>query len=263
METGLTELDKLVDIDRGDIIVIASRPSFGKSCLLRQIASRFLKQGLNIGIVDLERTKETSLFQLVCMNKDIKNIFNKSSGGITDYIDFSKNYLSLEETWIQVEVGNEFKSLIEMEKWPDVLFIDSIQMLSTSLESWFEIAQMLKKIKIRAITERVVVFLTGDISRNVEKRNGNRPILSDLSDSSSLEEIADKVILLHKRCYYDPNNKPGMVEFIIAKNRNNEVGTCNFHFHEKFGKFINLPPREYISFNDECFKDFSPDNIKK
>jgi len=143
---------------------------------------------------------------------------------------------------IDLESDNEFEELLKMKEWPDILVIDTIQMLSICLESWFEIAHMVKRLKRRAIKEDTVVILGSDISRKVDERQGHRPMMGDLSDSSALEEVANKVLFLQRRDYYDPNDKPGLAEVQIVKDSVGNGGIFALMFRKEIGKFVDYEP---------------------
>jgi len=88
------------------------------------------------------------------------------------------------------------------------------------------------------------VICLSQLSRKVEERPGHRPMMSDLRESGSIEQDADVVIFMLRRDYYDPLDKPGMAELIIAKNRHGSIGNINLTFRKQFVKFLNFAPEE-------------------
>ena len=275
MITGFKDLDNLMMIRPGEVIVLGGRPAMGKSCLLRQIAMNMCADGLAmVWLVDLQNNPKETQMLCMCQEAEIErnlvgpiNSFeeghplklaqlNQEAACAGDRPDLSKldgvSYQRLVAAAnapqiqhlniIDLESDNEFEELLKMKEWPDILVIDTIQMLSICLESWFEIAHMVKRLKRRAIKEDTVVILGSDISRKVDERQGHRPMMGDLSDSSALEEVANKVLFLQRRDYYDPNDKPGLAEVQIVKDSVGNGGIFALMFRKEIGKFVDYEP---------------------
>src|SRR5262249_20300170 len=88
----------------------------------------------------------------------------------------------------------------------------------------------------------VPVICASQLSRKVEERHGHRPMLSDLRESGSIEQDGDIVLLLFRAEYYDPFNKPGVAEIIVAKNRHGGVGSVHLTYRKEIGRFDNYTP---------------------
>ena len=98
------------------------------------------------------------------------------------------------------------------------------------------------------------------LSRKVEERTGHRPIMSDLRESGSLEQDADIVMLMFRPEYYDPQNKPGLTEVIVAKNRHGRVGSVNLSFRKEYAQFTNYSGEHAPAEDDSTvFAAFNPD----
>jgi replicative DNA helicase len=97
----------------------------------------------------------------------------------------------------------------------------------------------------------------------VEDRQGHRPMMSDLRESGSIEQDSDIVMFLLRREYYDPLDKPGMAELIVAKNRHGGVGNVNLTFRKEYAQFVNYTPVKYDNMEldpvaEKEFNHFSP-----
>ncbi len=88
----------------------------------------------------------------------------------------------------------------------------------------------------------IPIITISQLSRKVEERAGHRPMMSDLRESGSIEQDSDILMFLLRREYYDPNDKPGMAELIIAKNRHGGIGNINLNFVKELAQFRNYTP---------------------
>jgi len=106
----------------------------------------------------------------------------------------------------------------------------------------------------------VPIICGSQLSRKVEERAGHRPMMSDLRESGSIEQDSDIVTFLLRPEYYDPHNKPGLGELIVAKNRHGKVGSINLTYRKECVQFANYSPIDMAANadNDEAFSAFSP-----
>jgi replicative DNA helicase len=149
-----------------------------------------------------------------------------------------------------------------------LLIIDYLQLLSGSGNSrnsenrQSEISEISRMLKNLARELNIPIICLSQLSRKVEDRPGHRPMMSDLRESGSIEQDSDIVMFLLRREYYDPNDKPGMAELIVAKNRHGSVGSVNLTFRKEFAQFVNYTPVKYDAYQndeaDEAFSQFSP-----
>ncbi len=118
-------------------------------------------------------------------------------------------------------------------------------------------------IKTLARELNIPILCLSQLSRKVEERQGHRPMMSDLRESGSIEQDADIVMFLLRREYYDPYDKPGLAELIVAKNRHGAVGTVNMTYRKEVAQFANYSSMHGSSSskdNDEVFAAFPPES---
>jgi replicative DNA helicase len=120
-----------------------------------------------------------------------------------------------------------------------------------------EISEISRLLKNLARELNIPVLCLSQLSRKVEERQGHRPMMSDLRESGSIEQDSDIVMFLLRREYYDPYDKPGQAELIIAKNRHGGVGSVALTFRKELAQFANFTPAN-IKANEEAFAAFSP-----
>jgi replicative DNA helicase len=145
------------------------------------------------------------------------------------------------------------------------LVIDYLQLLSGSKGHFSvdnrqnEISEISRMLKNLARELMIPILCLSQLSRKVEDRAGHRPMLSDLRESGSIEQDADIVMFVFRREYYNANDKPGLAEVIVAKNRHGSVGDVELAFRKKFAKFNNFT-RESSSSpeNEDAFSAFTP-----
>lgn len=148
------------------------------------------------------------------------------------------------------------------------LVIDYLQLLSgsgsvRSVENrQNEISEISRMLKILARELNIPILCLSQLSRKVEERQGHRPMMSDLRESGSLEQDSDLVMFLLRREYYDPYDKPGLAELIVAKNRHGGIGNITLTFRKEFAQFANYTRSEAkagAQTSNDAFAAFSPD----
>jgi replicative DNA helicase len=125
-----------------------------------------------------------------------------------------------------------------------------------------EISEISRMLKTLARELNIPVLCLSQLSRKVEDRQGHRPMMSDLRESGSIEQDADIVMFLLRREYYDPLDKPGMAELIVAKNRHGGIGSVNLTYRKEIAQFANHSPipKNFQTSNQEleaAFQEFS------
>ncbi len=108
-----------------------------------------------------------------------------------------------------------------------------------------EISEISRLLKNLARELDIPVICLSQLSRKVEERTGHRPMMSDLRESGSIEQDADIITFLLRRDYYDPNDRPGQAELIVAKNRHGTIGSINLTYRKEIAQFANYTPVSY------------------
>jgi replicative DNA helicase len=146
-----------------------------------------------------------------------------------------------------------------------LIVIDYLQLLSGSGSAQAsdnrqnEISEISRMLKNLARELNVPVICASQLSRRVEERQGHRPMMSDLRESGSIEQDSDIIMFLLRREYYDPYDKPGHAEVIVAKNRHGQVGSIEMAYRKEFTQFANYTPVQAESSSmNEAFSAFSP-----
>lgn len=262
--TGFTDLDALTaGFHRGDLIIIAGRPSMGKSALVLNITENFcLETGKAAAFFSLEMSKEQLALRMICGRARISS-HRLRTGRLseTDYerlgrfggpLAEAKMYIDDSPSMTVLEMRAKARRLASQVDLGMVV-IDYMQMMSGSRRSenrQQEISQISRGLKGLAKELSVPVIACSQLSRMVEQRGGDRrPQLSDLRESGAIEQDADLVIFVYRPEYYlshldqeDPKllEAKGKSEIIIAKQRNGPTGTVTLSFLREFARFENL-----------------------
>ncbi len=232
ISTGLRNIDGIIrGIAPGELIVIAGRPSMGKSALALQFALNMAKAGLSIVFFTLEMTHR-ALIQRALKQEQLDSI--------------TKLDVVLNESANTPEKQIAFIKTRKQGHKIDIVVVDYLQLMSSGGKSENrvqEITNISRKLKLATISENLPIVALSQLNREVESRDKHRPRLSDLRDSGSIEQDADVVFLINREDYYRRNEDPeapqdGNAEIIIAKNRRGPTGIAGLVFldeHVKFG----------------------------
>lgn len=263
LPTGLAELDKMTDgLHKAEMIVIAARPSMGKTALAMNIAEHIaLEEGKAIAVFSLEMSTSQLVQRLLCSRARV-NLGNVRNGFLTerDFPALTHAAAKLADSKIFID-DTPGLSILELRAKArrlksqhniEAIFIDYIQLLrSTSKRAQdnrqLEIAEISSGLKGIAKELDIPVVVLAQLNRNPEQRSGDskgRPRLSDLRESGSIEQDADVVGLLVREEYYAENDEEkeeskGKATLIIAKQRNGPVGDVPMTFLKEFTRFEN------------------------
>ncbi len=266
--TGFSEIDVLTDgLHKGDFIVIAGRPSMGKSAIAVNIAEYVaLTQKKTVAIFSIEMSKEQLAMRILCGMSNIsqntlrsRNLSDEESGRLTRKGGIlSKAPIFIDDSAVLSPVQMRAKARRLKAQHPDLslVVLDYIQMMHASGRSenrQQEISQISRSMKTLAKELEIPVIACSQLSRMVEHRGGEkRPQLADLRESGAIEQDADVVMFVYRPEYYlnederrDPKNldKIGTAEIIIAKQRNGPTGVAHLTFRREFARFENKSPR--------------------
>jgi replicative DNA helicase len=273
--TTFTDLDKMLNgLGNSNLIILAARPAMGKTALAINIAENIcFKQNKAIGIFSLEMSAEQLLHRVICSQAEVEsdkiltgNIDGNEYQSILAAVNDMQKYTMVIDDQPGLRVTDLKARARRMKEAYDIslLVVDYLQLLSgsgsnKSMENrQNEISEISRMLKGLARELDVPVICVSQLSRKVEERTGHRPMMSDLRESGSIEQDADVVLFLLRRDYYDPIDKPGMAELIVAKNRHGSVGTVNLTFRKEIAQFANYTPIEPELTNRE---EFSPEML--
>jgi replicative DNA helicase len=255
--TGFVDLDEMTrGFQPGDLVIIAARPSMGKTSLVLNISQYVAMQaGMTVGFFSLEMSKESLFLRLLTSEAQIDShrlmsgaIGQKDYGRISHALEsLSAMQLFIDDTSnIGVMEMRAKARRLQAEHGLSLLVIDYIQLMSGRgrfENRTLELAAISRSLKGLAKELHVPIVVLSQLSRAAETRSDHRPQLSDLRESGALEQDADLVILIYRDDVYnrDPNNaNAGTAELIIAKQRNGPTGTVKTAFLREQTRFANL-----------------------
>ena len=256
LSTGFTDLDnRTAGFQPSDLILIAARPSMGKTALVLNIAQHMtLRENRCTAIFSLEMSKEQLTNRLFSMESHV-DAQKIRTGDLTeqewaDLIESAGNIgeskLIIDDTpAISVPQMRSKCRKYKMEFGLEMVIVDYLQLMSGSGRSGEsrqqEISDISRSLKALARELNVPVVALSQLSRAVESRPNHRPMLSDLRESGAIEQDADVVMFIYRDDYYNPDSeKKGVAEIIIAKQRNGPIGTVELSWQPALTKFANL-----------------------
>jgi len=255
--TGFTEIDKMTrGFQRGDLVIVAARPSMGKTSLVLNIAQHVATNNQVAGFFSLEMSKEQLFMRMLASEAKIDNyrllsgqIGQKEYGNITHALET----LSAAELYIDDTAGVGVLEMrakarrLQSEHGLDLLAVDYVQLMTGRgrfENRTLELASISRSLKGLAKELNVPIVLLSQLSRAPEARSDKRPQLSDLRESGALEQDADVVILIFREEMYKQGNEPaetdGIAELILAKQRNGPTGQVKLAFLRQQTRFANL-----------------------
>ncbi len=284
-DTGITgipthflDLDKMVNgMVPSNLMILAARPAMGKTALALNIAENIcFRNEVPVGIFSLEMSAEQLLHRLICSQAEVES--DKLKTGSLNGAEFQRvvaavNSMQKGTMVIDDQPGIKITDLRararRMKETHGIQFlvIDYLQLLSGSGLSKSaenrqnEISEISRMLKTLARELNLPILCLSQLSRKVEERQGHRPMMSDLRESGAIEQDSDIVMFLLRREYYDPYDKPGMAELIVAKNRHGGVGSVNLTFRKELAQFANysgMPSSGNLDDNQAAFSAFSP-----
>ncbi len=258
--TGYTDLDRMISgLERSDMIIIAARPSMGKTAFALNIAQNVaFKQGKRVGIFSLEMSKEQLGLRLLAMDARVDSkklsVGNLDEDGWERVMDsvahFAEADIVIDDTpgLSVMELRNKARRMSQ-EKPLDLIVIDYLQMMSgaglgsSQGNRQQEVTQISRLLKQLAREMDCPIIVLSQLSRAVERRDkgDNRPILSDLRESGAIEQDADIVMFLYREDYYKRDKEPPYTcEVIVAKQRRGETGWITLLWQPQYTKFVNM-----------------------
>ena len=257
VKTDFSDFDRLTSgLQKSDLILLAARPSMGKTALALNMAMNAALDKNIVAIFSLEMSREQLGHRLLSSYSGINS--QKLSTGNFDNNDFSElmntlDYLTGTKLFIDDTAGISVLELrskarrIKNEHGLDLIVIDYLQLMQgtprkgADYNRQQEISEISRSLKALARELKVPILALSQLSRSVELRADKRPMLSDLRESGSLEQDADMVMFLYREEYYDKEaENSNIAELVIAKNRNGPTTTINLQFNKECMRFGSL-----------------------
>ena len=257
LSSGFFDLDSFTQgFQKSDLIIIAGRPSMGKTALSLNIGLNITKKfSVPILFFSLEMSDEQLIYRLLTTETNISNIKLKSGNLCNeDWVILNKVIPKLSNLPFFIhdkpnlsiqDIRTKIKKIIFEQNQIGLIIIDYLQLMENSNfrteNRSQELSKITRSLKNIAREFQVPIIALSQLSRNVENRTNKKPILSDLRESGSIEQDADVVLMLYRENYYSSNLNQlnDKVQLIIAKQRNGPVGTIHLKFDPKFLKFSN------------------------
>lgn len=254
LSTGFKDIDDMLSgFQKSDLILLAARPSMGKTALGVNFAVNAAQNKKTVAIFSLEMSKTQLALRIYSQLTNI-SLSNLIQGDlkVEDWkrisktlVDFSQNNLYIDDmsgTSVQ-EMRAKLRRL-KLEQGLDLVVIDYLQLMEAGGQNenrTLEISKISRGLKAMAKELDVPVIALSQLSRAPEQRTNHRPILSDLRESGAIEQDADVVLFLYRDEYYNPDSEDrGIGEVIIAKHRNGPTGTVKLVYKGENTKFLPL-----------------------
>jgi replicative DNA helicase len=257
LESGFYELDDMLNgMQNGEMLIVAARPSMGKTAFAMNIIEHLAADmQLPCGVFSLEMSKQQLAQRLMCSRANIDA--QKVRRGMLSSAEFQQlaqtvTGLSKAPIWVDDSAGMTPLELrakarrLKLKHDVKCLMVDYMQLMHNpgSESRQQEISEISRTMKSVARELEIPVICLSQLNRATEGRDGHRPRMSDLRESGSIEQDADVVMLLHREDYYrmsEPDFQPdNIAEVIVAKQRNGPTGTIKLTFSNKTTRFENL-----------------------
>ena len=263
LATHYTEFDKMTSgLQESELIIIAARPSMGKTAWAINIAQNAAVHGDKVvAIFSLEMSKESLLRRMLASEALVGSrklqtgtMLREDKGKLLNALERlmeSKMFIDDTPGITLAEMRAKARRLKQQEGRLDLIVVDYLQLMTgtnTSGKKGFEnrtqeVSSISRGLKAQAKEMKIPVVALSQLSRGSEQRTGDKkPLLSDLRESGSIEQDADVVAFIHREEYYDRDNEDvkGKAEIIIAKQRNGPTGSIELAFRADFTRFENL-----------------------
>ncbi|MGZ9413593.1 replicative DNA helicase [Mycoplasma sp. Z386] len=257
ISTGFSNLDKITSgFQKGDLIILAARPAMGKTAFALNLTKNIVEQNNNVVVFfSLEMPSTQLVTRILASESGVPGDYLKNPQFLTN-VDWIKISTTLNEKishynlFIDDSAGVKLhemiwktKKLLNKMKKIDLIVVDYLQLidLGGSNNRQLEVSKISRSLKQLAREINCPVIALSQLSRDVEKREDKRPIISDLRESGAIEQDADIVAFLYRENYYKKEISPYDIQetkLIIAKHRNGAIGDLSLQFNPKIGLFF-------------------------
>lgn len=252
--SGYKKLDKMSSgFQKGDFIVLAARPSMGKTALALSLMAHASNENYTVGFFSLEMSAEQLTLRLLSSESGIA-LHNIRNATITseEWVEITNVAARLSEIKIFIDDTAMLSIMdlrararkLKMEHNVQMIVIDYLQLLHSNKRHenrHQEVSEISRSLKALAKELDIPVVALSQLSRAVDSRMDKRPMLSDLRDSGAIEQDADLIMFLYRDIIYNPETEnPALTELIVGKQRNGPTGTVYLHFARELTKFEDI-----------------------
>lgn len=254
LSTGFQALDKvLAGLQKSDLIIVAGRPSMGKTAFALNIAENVCDHGGRVCVFSLEMSKEQLLERIVASQSGVSGEYIRLGSLSEKQWEQIKQAMARIKTWdlyiddtpnITIQEIRSKLRKAHSEKPVDLVVIDYLGLISIPDQKGNkadQIGEVTKALKQLARELDCPIILLAQLNRGVEQREDKRPMMSDLRDSGAIEQDADVILLLYRDEYYHIDTpKKGIAEVIVAKQRRGATGTIELQYIKNITKFTDI-----------------------
>ncbi|PAV27782.1 hypothetical protein CIL05_20095 [Virgibacillus profundi] len=251
--TSLSTFDQMTGgLQQGDLIILAARPSVGKTAFALNLAAGHCKHGGTSLIFSLEMGTKQLLKRLISAEGEInaskwRNIhhrfttedYERAMRAIGEMTNWNVEIFDTKHSLAEIRAGIR-KQIHEHPKENQLVIIDYLQLIAPAVTRRdrrdLEIGEITRELKLLALELKIPIVLLSQLSRGVDARQDKRPLMSDLRESGNIEQDADVISFLYRGDYYDKRSmQKNEMEVIIAKQRNGPTGTVRMEFMKEYG----------------------------
>lgn len=256
--TGYADIDRLLGgFQRSDFIIIAARPSVGKTSLCLSVARNAARHGQRVAIFSLEMSSEQVVQRIVSAETGIDTqrlrlgklkddewpLFVQATGKLADLPVFIDDTPSISVLQLRTKARR-----LHAEHGLDLVLVDYLQLMTGDVHSENrvqEVSYISRSLKALARELDLPVVAASQLSRAVEQRTDKRPLLADLRESGSLEQDADVVMFIYRDELYHPDTeRQNIADIIVSKHRNGPTGTVQLFFRKRLAQFLDAETRQ-------------------
>lgn len=262
--SGFTGLDnKLSGFQRSDLVILAARPSMGKTSLSLDIARKSAKSGAAVGFFSLEMSAQSLVDRMLAAEANVDLWKMRTGRGLTeedfDRVRDAMATMSKIPLYIDDQAGNNIMSMratarrLKAQHNLDLIIVDYLQLMTTSRNHdnmVNQVTEISRSLKALARELNVPVIALSQLSRAVEARGG-KPRLSDLRDSGAIEQDADVVMFIHRDRLEDGGGYAQNAEVLIEKHRNGATGLVPLFFESERATFHDVATNDFSDFEEE------------
>lgn len=259
--TGWDQFDEMTSgLQNGDMIIVAGRPSMGKTTLAMNMVERVaMYTNKPVAIFSLEMPAEQLVMRMFSSiggieqgkvrTGELNDMEAKKLSDATKTLAQTKIFIDDTSGMSPSEVRSRARRLQRDHGQLGLIMVDYLQLMSVpgmSDQRVAEVSEISRSLKLMARELNVPVIVLSQLNRSLEQRQNKRPVMSDLRDSGAIEQDADLICFIYRdEVYNDESPEKGVAEVIIGKQRNGPIGTVKLSFQGKYSRFMNLSTRDF------------------